>query len=195
VSIALQHLKALIDMAERNRDFGMIVVFATLEALAHLRTDSPDFIMNCQESIAKARSLQMRKGAEELKQVWTILSCVDLACTLLECNVKEVRTKVKVTQDSLEQLVINEESWTEDGSIAIPMSQSSTNQISDFSSGIFRLNNEGQAVMSIKWLDRPGAYAFGFLLGGCSGILKNSVEDKNLEYIKGGLDVLNRKCF
>jgi hypothetical protein len=191
LSVALHHLKLLIDLADKNRDFAMIVAFATLEALVHLRTDSPDLIMNCQESIAKARGLQMRKGAEELKQVWVILSCADLACSLIQCNVNEASTKLKALMPQIQKQV--ETTWPEDGSIAITLTQESTNQLSDFSSGIFRLNTEGQAMLSIRWLDRSGVYAFGFLLGACSGFLKNILEERNIHYIDGGLEVLDRK--
>lgn len=199
LSIALMDLKSLTDLANKQRDFSMIIAFATLEALIHLRTDSSQMIINCRECIATARSLQNRKGAENLNQILVMLGCIDLACSLLQSNQPQVRDNIKTVQELIETQVVDERSWAEDGAISLVMSVETTKMLQDYSSGIFQLNADKKAVLTVRWFDRSSVYALGFLLGACTERLKESLSDKIPKYIQGGLDVINGKivsrCF
>jgi hypothetical protein len=188
IIVSLQHLKAVISIAKKNEDHAVMVAASALEALVHLRSDSPDYIMNCQESIARAQSSQMRKGSESISQVWAMIYLADLSCALFQCEEKQAEEKLERAHAYIKDLVDTKKTWSVDGSIAIPLGERSASKLSDYSTQIYRRTDQGESVLTLRWLDQTSAYTLGYLLGACSGILKKTGEKEDL--LRRGLDFL-----
>jgi hypothetical protein len=189
--VALQHLKAISDLSEKHGDSAIFVTCATLESFVHLRSDSPDSIINAQQSIAKARSLQLYQSADQVHQVWSLLNCVDLACALLQYNAEQAAAKLKVLQDHIEDLIIDRQLWTNDGSIEIPLGTESANQINDFSSQTYKKTKDGRVILGFAWLHKRDVYAMAHLLSACTGILKNPTDRKSERFVQAGLKMID----
>ncbi|KAF2671600.1 hypothetical protein BT63DRAFT_174559 [Microthyrium microscopicum] len=188
---ALQNLKALIAMTEKRGDDALTIAFSVFEALIHLRSDSVDFSMNCQESIARARSLQMRKSTQGVKQLWAILNCVDQACSLMLSQTEQAKAKTSLSEDLFQQLILEEEVWQPDGSIEVPLSASSAAQLSDLSPQIFSKSSDGETFLSLGWLDSSGAYALSLMFSACAKILGNAKDAEAPALIHKAIELLD----
>jgi hypothetical protein len=188
--VALQHLKSISDLSESQRDSAIFVTCAALESFVHLRSESPDNIMNAQQAIAQARSLQLQESADQVHQVWALLNCVDLACALLQYNAEQAAQKLKILQEQMEDLVIDNKLWSDDGCIEVPLGPSSAQKISDFSSQIYEKKVDGKVVLGFSWLHKRDVYAMTHLLSSCCSLLKNPTERKAERYTQAGLDMI-----
>jgi hypothetical protein len=193
--VAIQHLKAILDLSEKRGDSAIFVTAATLESFVHLRSDTSESIMNAQQSIAKARSLQLQQSADQVHQIWSLLHCVDLACALLQYNAEQAATKLKTLQDHIEDLIIDRQLWTEDGCIEVPLGSDSANKISDFSSQIYENSKDGKVVLSFAWLHKRDVYAMAHLLSACTGVLKNPTDRKSERFVQAGLKMIEGKRY
>jgi Cohesin loading factor len=149
--------------------------------------------MNAQQAIAQARSLQLQESADKVHQVWALLNCIDLACELLQYNAELAAQKLKILQAQMEDLVIDNKLWSDDGLIEVPLGPSSAKKVSDFSSQIYEKKPDGKVVLGISWLHKRDVYAMTHLLSACSSLLKNPTERKAERYIQAGLGMIEGK--
>jgi hypothetical protein len=191
IVLAIQHLKAICGLAEKNDDKAVFVTSLTLEALAHMYSESLDSLMNAQEAIAKARSLQMHPATSTISQVWAMLNCVDLICSLSQFNAQEAAGKMSVVQQTMDELIVEKGSWSSDGSLSIPLGKKSAKKVTDFAAQIY---TQDDTVVNLQfcWLSNVDAYAMGYLLCGSTILLKAPTDKKAETFIQEGIKVIDR---
>jgi cohesin loading factor len=190
IVLAIQHLRAICSFAERNDDKAIYVASLTLEALAHMRSESFDSLMNAQEAVAKARSLQMHPATNTIPQVWAMLNCVDLVCSLSQFNAKEAAGKMSTVQQTMDELIVEKASWSSDGSIPIPLGKKSAQKVTDFAAQIYIPDDSGVSL-PISWLSNVDAYAVAYLLCGSTILLKAPTDKKAETFIQEGIKVVD----
>jgi hypothetical protein len=176
--VALQHVKALVEISETHGDEAVVVTASTLEAYIHLQSEAPDYIMNSQRAIAKARSLQLKSSTFDIYEIWALLSCIDLACALLEYSPDQVSSKINSLQPLFDDLIPNKNLWTDDGVISIPLNEQSADRVNDFSCQLFTKASNGKVRFDLAWLPKEEGYVLAYLFSGISQVLKNPAETK-----------------
>jgi hypothetical protein len=196
VVVALQHLRAISDLAEKYADKCVFVYAAAIEALAYIHTESVDAVTNAQDSIARARSMQMDKSTQNIQPVWYFLNCVDLICSLLRYEGAEViAQKMEAIRAIAEQ-----NPFTKDGSLSLPLGPKSSRAVHEFGGKVFAKEETGEdqepkVSMQFHWLPDVGVYALACLLSTCTGVLKMAGEKKNTKFVHEGLTTLKSKFF
>jgi Cohesin loading factor len=195
ILLAIQNLKSIIALAEKSDDKAIYVTALALEALAHIHSESAESMINAQEAIASARSLQMHPSTTSIPQVWWMLSCIDLTCTLVQFKAQEAAEKTKMVQTSMDELVFDKKSWTANGACPIPLGKKSAKKVTDFCAQIYTQAEDGLVYLQTSWLKDVDAYAIAYLLSGCTAVLKAPLDPKAETYIQEGIKVLEGKCF
>lgn len=172
-------------MAEKNDDRAIFVTCLTYEAINQIYSESTESIINAQEAIAKARSCQMHPACQNIPQVWAMLNCVDLICSLIEFNFKEAAEKMKLVQNQMDE-VVEKQQWSADGSMAIPLGKRSAQRVSDFSAQIYTQDSVGLVSLNFTWMNSVDAYAMAYLLSGITAMLKSPIDPKAETYIREG---------
>jgi hypothetical protein len=191
ITLAIQNLRAITDMAERRNDSAIYVTSLTMETLAHLLTESSDSTINAQESIAKARSLQMHPSAAAIPKVWSMLNCIDLVCSMIQFKKNEALEKSKVVQEAIDQQISDKKIWSADDMLAVPLGKKSSEGISDCVAQIYTKDDDGIASLNLSWMNGCDAYATGFLLCGMTTIVRNATEPRAQAYINAGIEFLD----
>jgi hypothetical protein len=190
---ALQHLRAMSNLAERHGDTAIFITCATLEAMIHLRTGTPDSVEQVQRAIASARSYQLQPSVADLVQVWTLLDFIDLSCSLLQSNPDEAARKNTTIQQLMDNLM-ESSSWSDDGTFAIPLAtQGST--MTETTNGIFQKAKDGRDCVVFTWLNKRDLYTLSFLLSGVASQLKNSTDHKSEKYMNEGVKMILGNVF
>jgi hypothetical protein len=161
-----------------------------MEALAHLHSNTVESIINAQEAIARARSLQMHPATNKIGQIWATLNCIDLICSLSQFKWQEATEKLKIVQEAMDDLIVDKTSWTSDGSVAVPLGKRSSKRVSDFAGQIYTQDSEGAVALNFTWLSSIDAYAMSFLLSGSNALLKGPSEIKAGLYIQEGINII-----
>ncbi|TLD32108.1 75k gamma secalin [Venturia nashicola] len=122
---AIDNLHKANDLAESRGDCAILVVSHTLEAMIHLRSLTSDNVEQAQRAVAAARTHQLQSSVKGLTQVWALLDCIDLACSLLEYQHDQQSHKVEVMQKLMDD-AISSEAWRMDdnfdpSSLATPL--------------------------------------------------------------------------
>jgi hypothetical protein len=191
IVLAIQHLRTICDVAERNEDKAIYVTSLTLEALAHMHSESFDSVLNAQEAIAKARSFQMHPATSTIPQVWAMLNCADLVCSLSHFNSGEAYGKMSAVQQAMDELIVEKSSWSTNGSIIVPLGKRSAKKLTDFAAKIYT-QEDGIPSLHFSWLNNVDAYSMGYLLCGSTCILKAPADTKAETYIQEGVKTIER---
>jgi hypothetical protein len=195
ILVALQQLKAISELARSFDDKAIAVMCAALEAMAHLQTESADGIINSQEAIARARKHQMHTSVQGIPQVWAFLSCVDLACTMMECKSEQVTQKLKNLRDISERFMADGDGTDDGGVILVPLGISSAAQLDNYSDSIFETPESGRPSIRFAWLRRQDVEALSYLMSSCASFFRDSLESKTTAYITEGLVAVESRQF
>jgi hypothetical protein len=183
----LQQLKAISELARSFDDKAIAVICASLEAMAHLQTESADGIIYSQEAIARARKHQMHTSVQSIPQVWVFLSCVDLACTMMEYKSEQVAQKLKNLRDVTERFAADGDGIDDGGVILVPLGISSAAQLDDYSDALFETPESGRPSLRFAWLRRQDVDALSHLLSGSASFFREAADAKTGRYIEDGL--------
>ena len=183
----MQQLKAISELARSFDDKAIAVICASLEAIAHLQTESADGIIYSQEAIARARKHQMHTSVQSIPQVWTFLSCVDLACTMMEYKSEQVSQRLKNLRDVAERFTADGDGTDDGGVILVPLGISSAAQLDDYSDALFETPESGRPSLRFAWLRRQDVDALTYLLSSSASFFRDAVETRTAGYIEEGL--------
>jgi Cohesin loading factor len=185
VIVALSHLRAISDLAEKEADKAVFVYCAAIEALAYIYTETADCITSAQDSIARARALQMDRSVQDIHAVWYFVACVDLVCSLLRYE------KAEVISQKLDaaRAIVEKSPFAKDGELNIPLGGRSSRHIHDFASKVFAKQDD-KVILQFHWLPSMEIYALACLLSASTGVLKMATEKRNTKFVHEGLTKL-----
>jgi len=187
---AVQNLQAITEWAESQSDDAVRVTSATLEAMVHILSGTSESVEQANHAIATARSLQFQPNIREsIPQVWALLDFVDLACSLVESNSNEAKSKLAVMQKLLDELW-ETAAWPEGGTLYIPLGQNHDRKLTDSTNGIFEREGNGNDKLSLQWLSKRDLYAVGYAISAIATLLRGSNDSKAHEYLIEGLKLI-----
>jgi hypothetical protein len=144
-------------------------------------------VEHAQRAIASARSYQLSNSLQNLAQVWALLDCIDLACSLLQYNPDQASVKAKTMQQLLDEL-LEHSSWRDDDLFLVPV-ETRPSSLTDSTHGIFE-RADGKDHLIFSWMHKRDLYCLGFLLSGIAGQFKSGNDLKTKTYIDEGLKML-----
>jgi hypothetical protein len=181
---ALHHLRAISNLAEQQIDVAIVITCATLEAMIHLRSGSPDSVEQIQRAIANARTHQLKPSVVDLTQIWALVDFIDLSCSLLQSDPEQAWTKTSKVQQFMDGLM-ESTSWSDDGSFTIPLARPG-GPLTETTNGIFKKSKDGTDCVVFAWLNKRDLYTLSFLLSGIASQLKNATDHKSERYFVEG---------
>lgn len=190
ISVALQHLKAISQLASAKHHVPILATSSTLEALVHLRASGPDAIQSAQRAIADARKHQFDPSLQGIPQLTALLDCLDLCCALVQFTAAQAMEKMRQMQVVMDKLHENSTLWRADGSFCIPVGEMvpEGQDIRADSGGIFERGADGQRVLVFGWLRKSELFSLGYLLSGMT--TAHRIGDKTSErYLKQGAEM------
>jgi hypothetical protein len=182
---AIGHLHKIDELAESRGDCAILVVSRTIEAIVHLRSLTSDNVEQTQRAIAAARSYQLQPSVKHLTQVWALLDCIDLACSLLEYHHDQQARKAEVMQKLMDD-AIGSEVWRMDGQFAVPL-ESSPSSLTETTCGIFERSN-GKDHLMFSWLRSRDLWALCYLLSGVAA--SRGGNDRKAAHLSEGLKIM-----
>ena len=182
LTAALNMLKSITSMSSTHGDKAVLAMSMTLEALACMKLSSnAEYIEEAQRALAGVRSLQLDPTIGELHQLTALVSFVDLCCQLQQFEPHQAISKSQIMQNAL-KTVDSSESWTDDGSFAIPMTIARMPSC-ESQAGVIRRSNNDTIVLMFNWMPKEDIYNAGYLLGGASIANRNTVDGQKSEHM------------
>lgn len=178
---AANHLFRSIEiLSHRLEDKAVRALSLTLETLTWLRiSSSAEDIEEAQRALAKVRGLQLEPAIGGLHQLTALVSFVDLCCQLQQFEPDQALSKMQIMQNALKTVESNQ-SWTDDGTFAIPMATATMPSYKN-KNGIIRKGDGDTIVMMFTWMPKDDIYNIGYLLGGLSLASRNTVDGQKSE--------------
>jgi hypothetical protein len=189
IAAAIDHLHKIDELAGSRGDCAILVVSHTLEAMVHLRSLTSDNVEQTQRAIAAARTYQLQSSVKNLTQVWALLDCIDLACSLSEYHHDQQARKVEVMQKLMDD-AIGSESWRMDGQFAVPL-ESSPSSLTESTCGIFERSN-GKDHLMFSWLRSRDLWALCYLLSGIAA--SKGGNERKAAHLSEGLKIVKGGC-
>lgn len=179
---ALAHLRSISALSNRFGDKSILAVAMTIETMTHLRQPiSAETVEQSQRSLAVARSCQADPSVFSHPQLAAFMQFVDLCSTLQRFDPSQATSKMQAMQGLLEKIPENN-SWTKDGSFAIPIGHSD-NLSANLNDGVIRRLQDGRPALIFKWLPKEDVYTLGFLLGGLTMSHRNANDGQKAEQL------------
>ena len=179
---AINLFKSITAMSSDYGDKAILVVGTILEALTCLRMSSnAEYIEEAQRALASVRSLQLDPAISELHQLTVLVSFVDLCCQLQHFDPHQAIAKTQIMQNAL-KTVDSSQSWTDDGSFAIPLPTARMPSCKS-QSGIIRRSNKDSIALMFNWMPKDDVYNAGYLLSGVSMANRNTVDGQKSEHM------------
>lgn len=179
---ALNLLKSIISMSSDYGDKAILAIGTTLEALSCLKTSSnPEYVEEAQRALAGVRSLQLDPVIGELHQLTVLMSFVDLCCQLQQFEPHQAKSKMQIMQNAL-KTVESSQSWTDNGSFAIPIPTARMPSCKS-QHGIIRRKSNDSIVLMFNWMPKKDIYNVGYLLSGASVASRNTVDGQKSEHM------------
>ena len=177
---ALNLFKSIISMSSLHGDKAILAIGTTLEALTCLKmSSSADYIEEAQRALAVVRSLQLDPAIGELHQLTVLVSFVDLCCQLQQFEPHQAILKMQIMQSAI-NTVKSSQTWTGDGSFAIPIPTARMPSCKS-QTGIVRRMNSDSLVVMFNWMPKEDIYNVGYLLGGVSMANRNTIDGQKSE--------------
>ena len=177
---ALNLFKSIISMSSLYGDKAILAIGTTLEALTCLKmSSSADYIEEAQRALAVVRSLQLDPAIGELHQLTVLVSFVDLCCQLQQFEPHQAILKMQIMQSAV-NTVKSSQTWTDDGSFAIPIPTARMPSCKSQTGVIRRINSDSIVVM-FNWMPKEDIYNVGYLLGGISMANRNTIDGQKSE--------------
>ncbi|KAF2810880.1 uncharacterized protein BDZ99DRAFT_441490 [Mytilinidion resinicola] len=164
-STSLHHLEAISKISDDHRDMAVYVVSAAFKALLHLRTPGTESMVEAQRAIADARQYQLDQSVLGLTQIMTLLSLLDVVCSLQSHRKEEILEKTMAMHQFLDKPDLAEQRKDE-GFLGVPIERSSSGQLHISSGGIFRKTADGRDQLVFAWVCRRDVYCLGYYLSG-----------------------------
>lgn len=179
---AINLFKSIISMSTDYGDKAILAIGMTLEALTCLRISSnAEYVEEAQRALAGVRSLQLDPATSELHQLTVLMSFVDLCCQLQQFEPHQAISKMQTMQNALKTMD-SSQSWSDDGSFAIPMPISRMPSCKS-ETGIIRRKDNASIVLMFNWMPKEDIYNVGYLLGGASMAYRNTVDGQKSEHM------------
>lgn len=188
VGAAIDNLHKINELAGSRGDRAISVVAHTLEAMIHLRSLASDNVEQAQRAVAAARTHQLQSSVKGLTQIWALLDCIDLACSLSEYHHDQQPRKVEVMQKLMDDAV-GSEVWRMDGQFAVPL-ETSPSTLTESTCGIFE-RTKGKDHLMFSWLRSRDLWALCYLLSGIAAS-KGGIERK-VAHLSEGLKIVTGK--
>ena len=177
---ALNLFKSIISMSSLYGDKAILAIGTTLEALTCLKmSSSADYIEEAQRALAVVRSLQLDPAIGELHQLTVLVSFVDLCCQLQQFEPHQAILKMQIMQNAI-NTVKSSQTWTDDGSVAIPIPIARMPSCKSQTGVVRRINSDSIVVM-FNWMPKEDIYNVGYLLGGVSIANRNTIDGQKSE--------------
>jgi len=186
IHAAVQHLRAVTELAEKQGDSAIRVTSSTCEALMHIFSGTVESIEQANHALASARSLQLDTNLSSIPQIWALLDCVDLACSLLRYSHEEAKDKMSTMQKLLDELY-EKAAWPDDGSLYIPLGCRHDRSLTTTASGIFQRDENGNDFLVLQWLSKRDLYVVGYVMSSIATQLRNASDSKAQNYLLAGL--------
>lgn len=168
----LKHLAVISSTADTQRHVSVQISAATLEAVVHLRSATPDAVELAQRAMASARTHQLGAEMKGMPQVRAVLEILDLSCSLVLYDPKQTPEKMSQMHASLDPAA-RETGWSDNGSFSIPMLPSTNTELSLDTAGIMKTAADGMATLNLRWMTKNDIYVVGYLLSGITYLHKD----------------------
>ena len=183
---SIQHLRVICDLS-RGQDRAIFVTSATVQAMAHLRMSGPDSVEQAQQAIAAARSEQLDPSVQQLPQVTSLISFMDLVCFLqLHNEPDQITAKMNAMNQIMDQSRPDIK-WSADGSFRVPLGEHSDDQAIQDTGGIFQTMPDGQSALVFSSLPHDELYSVAFLLSSLASFHRNGASEKTDKFAREGL--------
>ncbi|KEQ99201.1 hypothetical protein AUEXF2481DRAFT_2008 [Aureobasidium subglaciale EXF-2481] len=184
LNAALQQLRRISQLAEKQRQHPILATCSALEALVHLRSDQADSADNFQRSLAAARTHQLNRDVADISQIAALLDCLDLCSDLMNGKPEQLMEKMNVMQKALDG---GKRKTAHDGSFYVPTTENAPEDVSLDTCGIMERTTEGKRAIVFQWLRRSEVFALGYIFSSLASVSKNIVDHKAEKYvIEGG---------
>jgi len=194
IHAAVQHLRAVTELAKKQGHSAIRVTSLTCEALIHIFSGTVDSIEQASHALASARSLQLDPNLSSIPQIWALLDCVDLACTLLRYSHEEAKEKMSAMQKLLDELY-EKAAWAGDGSLSIPLGDNHDRSLTETACGIFKRDQNGKDFLLLQWLSKRDLYVVGYVMSSIATQLRNASDSKAQDYLLEGLKMMKGELF
>ena len=186
----LSSLDKVAKLARGQGDHVLQTLTAVLKALTYLQGNEGESVESSQQALATARQYQLDVQVSRIPQLQIMLQFIDLCCSLEESNVEDVAKKLKIMQQSMDNLA-EDESWNDDGTFSIPLSQKTTAKFTFIDSGLFQKVGDSYEL-TFTWLPKADVYALGYLLSAISVAHKNGHDGHKSEtFLDEALSVMH----
>ena len=186
IPAAVQDLASINAIGKRRGDSAIVVVAAILDALIRLQSRDVDTISEAQRAIAAARAEQFNSSSNSLPQLNALIYFADVTCSLLPYDHEQVVKKMAIMQNYLDQ-IMSANNWARDGTFAVPLVQTTHQNLTPDTGGIFSKDSDGRDCLTFSWLGRPDVYLIGFLLSGQAVYYRNQSNRGAEKFIAEGL--------
>ncbi|KAE8446148.1 hypothetical protein EG329_012521 [Mollisiaceae sp. DMI_Dod_QoI] len=191
---AVQNLRAIATVAEQQDDRAIFVTASLIEALAYLKTPSPDAVDQVQRQIAVARAHQTDQSCR-IPQLAGLTHILDVASSIRQGNSSVMMNKLKDMQCMMDE-ALKDSTWsTSSDVIAIPIKRTSKSSsiISQDTRMILGIGEDGGDNLMMTFLNKKDAYSITYLLSGMVLLHRNSSDQKGYKYLDAGLGSLEEE--
>ena len=132
-----------------------------MEALAHLRLNSPDSVENAQNSIASAWSYQTETG-NQIPQLLSLAHMIDISCSIRQGNPAVMLTKVNAVQKMMDAVRTDDDTWgVMIESVAIPINRTATSShiVSPDTRDVLGIGRDGSDVLMLSFIGKKDAFS------------------------------------
>lgn len=186
-SAALQQLRSISALAQKNGHRPLMVTSSAVETLVHLQSDSSDAVQSAQRALASARMYQLDPSLSAIPQLSALIDCLDLCCDLISLNPNQALQKMQQMQKIMDDASLDT-LWRSDGSFCVPVGQvvEAVIPVKEDTGGIFERARDGQKAMVFTWIRRSELFSLGYLFSGIATAHKNSVNRRAERYLEEG---------
>ena len=190
---AIGHLRHIADLSNEYGDKAVLATATIIEALTCLReSNDEDSIEQAQRAVASSRSLQLDPSISELHQLPVLTSIVELCICLQRFDPGQAQAKLQTLQTVLKEINASD-SWTADGSFAVPMTAARMRSC-QMQNGIIRKRDGDLLVLMFSWMSKDNLFNLGYFFGGFATAHRNSHDGhKSESYFEDGIRRIESK--
>lgn len=185
---AMQHIKAITDCAKSNGDITILAIAAILEAYLHVSVHEVHSITEAQGAIATARGALMSSSTPVAPHMETLLSALELACSVDPNNFtqsKENMDRLQLLLDQWQQQ--NQTVEDASGTFLVPIGNYDGNLTRD-TGGVFAKDLYGRDCLVFSSHSKLDTYVLGFVLS-IAAIFPH--KRSTLEYLSEGFKIIS----
>lgn len=156
---AIQTYRSVSNTATNQKDYAIHMAASLLEAMAHMKTTTPDAMQNVQSALAKAWTNQTNVG--KATQLIGVAHFIQVACSMRQGNPGDMQQKLKEMQ-SMMDATLRDNSWSmTDDAIPLPINQSpgSALIVSEDTRAILGIGEDGRDNLILSFVGARDVYA------------------------------------